>query len=243
MSLALSPFPTLGQSGAGAASAAARETWTSITTTKVKPEMRGQYEALLKQEVAAYKKAGALWFQTLETFAGDTTEFTTIVPVMKFADLERAAAPVAVMGKAGWENLSNKMARSSIAQTRQFTTPLTAFEINSATAPVDPYWVETRSQAVANKMDDYLTWLRDEYVPAIEKGGVPGFRLSIAVFGAAAGEVVSLRMLSSLAEIDGGSILAKALGPEGARAVNAKGAALVVGSTTRILRTRSDLSY
>jgi hypothetical protein len=72
---------------------------------------------------------------------------------------------------------------------------------------------------------------------------VAGFRVSVAVFGAAGGEIVSMRMLESLAEIDEGSILARALGNDGARAVNAKASGLVLRTSTRILRVRADLSY
>lgn len=80
--------------------------WTGSTTTKVKPEMRRNFERYLKQLVAAYKKAGTLSFLTLETFAGDTTEYTTVVPVMKFGDLDNPSPLVRVLGAAGWERLS-----------------------------------------------------------------------------------------------------------------------------------------
>ncbi len=94
-----------------------------------------------------------------------------------------------------------------------------------------------------NKMDDYLTWVADEYRPVLDQAGVAGFKVSIAVFGSASGEVVSMRMLKNLAEVDGGSILTRALGAERARTVSARGAALVVDTSTRILRVRGDLSY
>ena len=48
--------------------------WTGSTTTSVKPEMRQEFEASLKQIMAAYKKAGIPWFLTLQNFAGETTE-------------------------------------------------------------------------------------------------------------------------------------------------------------------------
>ena len=45
--------------------------------------MRQEFEDCLKQIIAAYKKAGIPWFLTLQNFAGDTTEYTTVVPVMR----------------------------------------------------------------------------------------------------------------------------------------------------------------
>jgi hypothetical protein len=228
---------------ASLAQSGAQPAWISTTTTKVKPEMRAQFEGYLKQVMAAYKKGGTPWFLTLETFAGDTTEYTTVVPVIKFADLDGPPVPVGVLGQKRWESLSRKIARCYSAQTLEYATPLTALEINKTDAPVGLYWVETRSQAVQGKMDDYLDWLKDEYRPALEKAGVAGFRVSIVVFGAAGGEIASMRMLKDLAEIDGGAILTRALGSDRARAVSAKGATLVLATFTRILRVRSDLTY
>jgi hypothetical protein len=228
---------------ASLAQSSTQPAWISITSTKVKPDMQAQFEGYLKQVMAAYKKGGTPWFLTLQTFAGDTTEYTTVVPVMKFADLDGPAVPAEVLGQKGWESLSSKIAHCYSTQTRQYATPLTALEINKTDAPVGLYWVETRSQTVQEKMDDYLDWLKDEYRPALEKAGVAGFRVSIVVFGAAGGEIVSTRMLKDLAEIDGGSILTRALGDDRARAVSAKGAKLVLSTYTRILRVRTDLTY
>jgi hypothetical protein len=155
-----------------------------------------EFEASLKQIMAAYKKAGIRWFLTLQNFAGDTTEYTTVVPVMKFADLDGPPVVVKVLGEQGW-----------------------------------------------GRMDDYLTWLKNDCLPALEKAGVAHFFVSRPIFGGEGGEVVSSRMLKNLAEIDGGPILTKALGEAGAFAVNARSVPLVRSSTTRILLMRTDLTY
>lgn len=225
------------------AQGSAQPAWITITTTKVKPEMRTQFEEYLKQVTAVYKKDGTPWVLTLETIAGDTTEYMTLVPLMKFADLDGPSTPGGVFGQEKWGSLSRKIARCYSAQTRQYATPLPALEINKAGAPMGLYWVETRSQVIQEKMDAYLDWLKDEYRPALEKAGVEGFHVSILVFGAAGGEIVSMRMLKNLAEIDEGSILTRALGSDEARTVSAKGASLVLGTSTRILRLRPNLTY
>lgn len=218
-------------------------TWISTTITRVKPEMRVRFEGYLKQVMAAYKKGGTPWFLTLQTFAGDTTEYTTIVPVMKFADLDGDSGPSEVLGDKGWENLSKKISHCYTAQNRQYSTPLTALEINKTDALIGLYWIETRSQPIQEKMNEYVDWLKDEYRPALEKAGVAGFRASIVVFGAAGGEIVSARMLKDLAEIDEGSILTRALGTDKAQVVSARGDKLVLSTSTRILRLRTDLTY
>ena len=217
--------------------------WTDSTTTKVKPEMRQEFEGYLRQLMAAYKKAGTPSFLTLETFAGDTTEYTTVVPVMKFGDLDGPSVVIKVLGEAGWERLSRNMARCYTAQTRQYATPQTELEINRTDVPMGIYWVETRTLVAPGRMGDYLNWLKNDYRPALEKASVARFQVSQPIFGAVAGEIVTTRMLKNLAEIDGGPVLSKALNDEETRAVGAKAVALVSSSNTRVVRLRIDLSY
>jgi hypothetical protein len=217
--------------------------WTDSTTTRVKPEMRREFEGYLKQLMAAYKKAGTQWFLTRETFAGDTTEYTTVVPVMKFGDLDGPSVVEKALGEVGWKRLSRDMARCYTAQTHQFATPQTELEINKTDVPTETYWVETTTLVAPGRLGDYLKWLQNDYRPALEKAGVAHFQVSQPIFGAAAGEIVTRRMLKNLGEIDGGTVLSKALNEEEARAVAANAAALVSSSNTRIVRVRTDLSY
>jgi hypothetical protein len=221
----------------------ARPAWTGSTTTRVKPEMRQEFEASLKQIMAAYKKSGTPSFLTLQNFAGDTTEYTTVVPVIRFGDLDGPPVVVRVLGEQGWEKLSRKIDRCYTAQTRQYAVQQPQLEINKVDVPPGMYWLETRTLVVQGRMDDYLTWLKNDYLPALEEAGVAHFYVSRPIFGGEGGEVVSSRMLKNLAEIDGGPVLTKALGEAGALAVNARSVPLVRSSTTRILLMRTDLSY
>jgi hypothetical protein len=232
-----------GFSNVGFAQSDAQPRWTDSTTTRVKPEMRREFEGYLKQLMAAYEKAGTPWFLTLETFAGDTMEYTTVVPVMKFGDLDGPSVVTRVLGEAGWERLSLNIARCYTAQTREYATPQTELEINKTDAPIGIYWVETRTLVAPGRMGDYLTWLKNDYRPALEKVGVTRFQVSQPIFGAVAGEIVTTRALKDLAEIDRGSVLSRALSEEDARAVNARSLSLVSSSKTRIVRVRTELSY
>jgi hypothetical protein len=210
--------------------------------------MRQEFERYLKELIAANKKAGTLWFLTLETFAGDTTEYTTVVPVIKFADLDgpSGVTPFGVtniLGEGGGDRLARKIARCYTAQSRQYATPQTELEIDNADVPIGIYWVETRTLVAPGKMGDYLNWLKNDYRPALEKAGVARFQVSQPIFGADAGEIVTTRMLRNLAEIDGGAVLSRALSDEQVRAIAARSMALVSSSNTRIVRRRTDLSY
>jgi hypothetical protein len=236
--LAIIVVPCLAQSVANL-----QPQWTESTTTRVKPEAVEEFESWLKQLSAAYKKAGTRWFLTFETFAGDTTEYTTVVPVMKFGDLDGPPVGLKVLGTAEWKRLSRGMARCYMAQTRRYATPHNELEINKPGAPRGSYWVETSMLIVPGKAGDYLDWLANAYRPALEKAGVARFQVSQPVFGAPSGEIVITRMLSNLAEIDQGTVLSRALSDEESHAVAAKSVPLVISSRTRILRLRTDLSY
>jgi hypothetical protein len=227
----------------GFAQGEARSGWIGSTTTIVKPEMRREFEAALKQIVAAHRKAGTPWFLTLQNLAGDTTEYTTVVPVTRFGDLEGPPFLVKVLGEPGLETLSRKLDRCYTAQARQYSIRQPELEIDRTDVPVGVYWLETRTLVVQGRMDDYLAWLKNDYLPALQRAGVAHLSVSRPIFGGEGGEVVSSRPLESLAEIDGGPVLAKALGETGARAVNARAAPLVRSSTTRIVMVRSDLTY
>jgi hypothetical protein len=205
--------------------------------------MRQEFEDCLKQIIAAYKKAGTPWFLTLQNFAGDTTEYTTVVPVMRFADLDGPPVVVTVLGEQRWEKLARKIDRCYTSQTRQYAARQANLEINKLDVPMGGYWLETRILVAQGRMDDYLTWIKNDYLPALEKAGVAHFLVSRPIFGGEGSEVVSTRTLENLAEIDGGPVLTKALGEAGALAVNARSVPLVRSSTTRILLMRSDLSY
>ncbi|MEP6768409.1 MAG: hypothetical protein ABJC61_07045 [Acidobacteriota bacterium] len=205
--------------------------------------MREEFEASLKQIVAAYRKAGVPWFLTVQNFAGDASEYTTSVPVMKFGDLDGPPIGLKVLGEREWGKLSRKIDRCYTTQTRKYAAPQHELEINRGDAPPGVYWLETTTLVAQGRMDDYLTWLKNDYRPALEKAGVARFVVSRPIFGGEGGEVVSARMLKNLAEIDGGPVLMKALGEAGALAVNAKSVPLVRSSTTKIVLMRNDLTY
>jgi hypothetical protein len=162
---------------------------------------------------------------------------------MKFGDLDGLSVVTKVLGEAGWERLSRKIARCYTAQSRQYATPQTELDIDNADVPMGIYWVETSTLVAPGKMGDYLNWLKYDYRPALEKAGVGRFQVSQPFFGAAAGQIVTMRMLKNLAEIDEGAVLSRALSDEQARAIAAKSVALVSSSNTTIVRMRTDLSY
>jgi hypothetical protein len=217
--------------------------WMNVTTVTVIPERRHEFERNLKRLVAAHRKAGTPWLRTWQAAAGNTMEYTVVVPVARFGDLDGPSAGARALGDSAWERLHDDLARCALGETREYATPRPELNIDNTDAPIRSYWIETVTDVTAGKMIDYLAWLQNDYRPALEKAGVTHFYVSQPIFGSVANRIVTTRMIENFAEIDAGPILARALSDEAVRIVNDKAASLIRASMTKILQLRQDLSF
>jgi hypothetical protein len=205
--------------------------------------MRQEYEGYMKQMAAAYKKTSVPFYITTQNVAGDMTEYTSVLPLMKFGDMDGPNPLLKVMGEEGLANLGRAAARCEISATRYYSLPMNDLMINKGTAPTGMLWMITRTFLNQGKFPEYEAWMKNDLKPALEKAGVTQLRVSRPIFGVPGGEVQTVRMLKDFAEIDGGPILNQKLGAEAARALNAKTNGMVRATTTSLVRVRADLSY
>src|SRR2546430_15682220 len=75
--------------------------WSVITVSQIKPEFRMEYEAAQKELSAAYKKAGIASRLVVQTILGDLEEYTTIVPLANYAEMDGPTPTVKTLGEAG----------------------------------------------------------------------------------------------------------------------------------------------
>ena len=216
-------------------------TWLRFQTTRVRPEMRQEFEGYMKQIVAGYKKSSTPFFITYQNVAGDMTEYTSVMPLMKFAEMDGPSPLIKTLGEEAFGNLVRGAARCEISQNRYFSLPMNDLMINKG--GVGPLWMMTRTFLNPGKFPEYEAWLKNDYKPALEKAGVTQLRVSRPIFGLPGGEVQTVRMMKNFAEIDAGPLLTQKLGADGARALNAKTNGLVRATTNTIIRIREDLSY
>jgi hypothetical protein len=217
-------------------------TWMRFQTNRIKPEMRAEYEGYVKQVSAGYKKVGVPFFVIYQNYAGDINEYTGVLPIMKFAEMDGPNPLTKVMGEEGLANLLRSMNNCVVSQTRYFAIPQDDLMINKG--QFGALWVQTRTVVANGKMDDYMNWMKNDYKPALEKAGVTQFRAARPIFGAPSNNMVeSIRLLKDFAEIDGGPILNQKLGADAVRALNAKVSGIVQGTRITIIRMRPDLSY
>ena len=92
------------------------------------------------------------------------------------------------------------------------------------------------------KVQEYIELQTKEVVPAQKKGGSPGRQAYSSGMGGPPGEFVYVSPIASMGQFDGPSPMRKALGDEGAAALQAKIAALAESAGSSIIRIRTDLS-
>ncbi len=216
-------------------------TWLRFQTSRVRPDMRQEYEGYMKQIAAAYKKTSVPFFVVYQNAAGDLTEYTSVLPIMKFAEMDGPSPLIKPLGEDGFENLVRSAARCTTSQLRYYSLPQNDLGIEKG--PPGMLWLMTRTFLNPGKLPEYMAWLKNEYKPALEKAGVTNFLVSRPVFGLPGGEIQTIRLLKNFAEIDGGPILTQKMGADAARALNAKTTALVRATTTTIIRVRPELSH
>lgn len=215
-------------------------TWLRFQTTTIKPEMRHEFEGYVKQVAAAYKKAGVPLFVVYENVAGNLNEYTSVLGIVKFAEMDGTSPLVKSLGEEGSANLLRNVARCETSQTRYFALPQDDLTINKG--QLGTLFMQTRTVVTAGKMPEYQNWLKNDYKPALEKAGVTQLRVSRPIFGVAGNQIETIRMMKDFGEIDGGPILNQKLGADAARALNAKSNGLVQSSRITIIRVRPDLS-
>jgi hypothetical protein len=216
--------------------------WVRFQISRIKPEMRQEYEGYVKQVVGAYKKSGAPFYVVYENVAGDLTEYTSVYPMMKFGEMDGPNPIAKVLGDEALANLQRNVARCLTSQTRYYALPQDDLTINKG--PLGTIFMQTRTTVASGKVDEYLSWMKSDYKPALEKAGVTQLRVSRPVFGAAnTNQIETVRMMKDFSELDGGPYLIQKLGADAARALNAKVSGIVQATRITIIRIRPDLSY
>jgi len=215
-------------------------TWLRFQTTTIKPEMRQEFEGYVKQVAAAYKKAGVPLFVVYENVAGNLNEYTSVLGIAKFAEMDGTSALVKSLGEEASANLLRNVARCETSQTRYFALPQDDLTINNGQPGT--LFMQTRTVVTAGKMPEYQNWLKNDYKPALEKAGVTQLRVSRPIFGVAGNQIETIRVMKDFGEIDGGPILNQKLGADAARALNAKSNGLVQSSRITIIRRSEELS-
>lgn len=216
--------------------------WSVVTSTQIKPEFRQEYEAGQKEISATYKKAGAPSRIVVQTMLGDVAEYISIVPLTKLAELDGPSPLVKTLGEAGSQRLLKRMGGYLVAVHRSTNLAMPEISINTPTENPGEYAQVAIMRLFPGKAGDFVAFMKDDYVPAVKKADVANLWVSRPIFGGDLNDRIVVRPLHKMAELDGGPLMRKALGEEGARRLAEKQSGIVQSVSYTIVRVRPDLS-
>lgn len=220
----------------------AQPSWESIMVIKIKPEMRAEYEGLVKNELnPALKKGGLQGHHTWQTVGfGDLFEYVQVSTIHKFADLDGPSPLVKALDQNGADKLIAKLARCVTGATRFASRMRPDLSIMPSSEP--KLAMITSIRVTPGRRADYDNWLKNDYLPALRKGKSDGYIIQDVIFGGETG-VVAVGVMKDFAAIDAGPTLTRAVGPEEAAKITAKVAGVSTIVSRTISRYRPDLSF
>jgi hypothetical protein len=213
-----------------------------IMVTQVKPDARADYEAYQKEVTAAYKKAGVRSRIVLESIFGDLTQYVSITPLTKFAEMDGAGPLERALGAEGAAKLRRRGSAYLTSIHRYASVAQPDLSIRTPVEQPYPYALVSHYRLVAGKAQEFANFIKTEYLPVMKKGDVANLWVSQTIFGGS-GERVIVRPMRKLGEFDDGPVARRVLGPGGAQTLNAKQAGIVESVHSEVLRYRADLSY
>lgn len=217
-------------------------TWLRLSYTKVKPSMTQEYLAAQKQVSEAYKKAG-LWRDLWTTASfGEVGTYVGVTPFNKLADFDGPGPLQKAMGEAGYQRYLGQVRNyvdSASYKAVQLRSDLSLLKEN---APPPNLAVVVNVQIVPGRNLDFEALIKSDYLPAWKKGGADQVFVHQSVFGVTGPEYVVVVTIPNFADLDKGSAMVRALGPEGAAKLNQKSAGIVASSTVMIGRRLPEYS-
>ena len=107
-----------------------------------------------------------------------------------------------------------------------------------------PDWIMvTEIQLEPKNANAYLSYLKEEMKPVVQKAGADWWLVYRDIFGSEHTQITTVRSMKNWAEIDAGPITRRFLSPPEYTRVTAKGNALIESSTITMAHLMKDLSY
>lgn len=212
----------------------------NVVILKVKADMRGEWESLQKEYVAAMKKGGFPSRNVWQVVRGDTNEYHILTRLEKFADLDESRPVMGEVDLARWIARVTKCVASRRVHTLEYLSNLSI----PAHPERKPRFAELIFAEIAPGRGADFTVLREkEMLPAYKKGGFDGLYVHRVRFGDSSGLWTIARFADSWADFDGPGPLQRGLSEEGYESLVSKLNEVTVRRGRLVVRHRPDLSY
>ena len=234
-----------GRTGQPSASPTPRN-WALVNVVTLKPEMAADWVEFQKTQTIPMQKKGGMKDRDVWASGapfGDGFTYAILTPITKFVDYDQPPLVVRTLGAEGARAYNDKL-RKMIASTKTYGIQDRA-ELSIQPGPNAKMIgaVLTETTIVNGHAAQYEAYIKDELMPTLKKGNVPGFFVSRTVFGGDANVYQTVQLFESFAEIDKGPVPTRVLGQAGAQAMEAKATTHIAGVNRTLIRYVPDLSF
>lgn len=233
------------QAPAAAAATPTAPVFIRLTVVDIRPDMVPDYVALQKSEVIpALQKAGIQWRNAWRTGNfGSAFTVAYLAPIPSFAVLDEPNPLLKAMGEEGFRAHMAKMSKLVTASRVYAIRERPDLGLRTEGSPMAKLGILAVVETVPGRQTEFETILKNEWTPALKKGGVANYVVSQVVLGGSLGQYYTFTPLENYAQLDKGHPVQQSIGEAGMNKLVAK-----MGNSTRsverfVIRFDEDLSF
>jgi hypothetical protein len=224
-----------------ASSSAQRGNIQSVTFYTVKPDRSGDFEAEIKAFNAIYAKGGSTNYSSVWLSLSGPHEYARAIYYNKWSDLDAGPDPKLKDEAADLARISQRIIDCTESSRRIIAEVQPDLSIESTDFPKMIRVLTTDVRP--DRYNDFLALVKNETLPAAQKGGAKLYEFSEMRYGAPNTEVTSVVSMDSWGDLDTGVGVSKGLGKEGYQALLQKVRPLIVQAVVNEYRFMPELSY
>jgi hypothetical protein len=238
LSLALASFALAAASASQPEAEAKKEAapWVQLTIVDVVPERVEEFVAVQRELSARAKEAKTPWRTVSRTEVfGDAYRFFIATPIASLASFDKSRddeATTALMRRV--ERCISSRTSYAVRNLPEVSSPLPEGQ-------TPDLMVVNLARVVPGREQDYVSVMKSDFLPHFDEAKVH-HTTGLLVFGGEGG-FLHVFHFPGFAELDKGSPVMRALGPEGASAANAKLSGIVSSSSLWVARLIPELSF
>jgi hypothetical protein len=237
IAIALALELTIAASAQEAPSKPKEPPWIQLTVVEVAPDRVEEFLAVQRELSARAKKAKTPWriVSRTEVF-GDTYRFLIDMPLDKLAVFDKETAPDAEL-----DSLRRRVEKCITSRKSYAVRTFSDIDNPLPADQPEDLMVVNVVRVYPGREQDYLNVMSQDVLPHFNEAGAHHVTGSVALGGESG--FIHLFYVKDFAELDKGSPVMRALGPEGAQAVTAKLSGVVSSSEIWLARVLPDVSY
>ncbi|MGJ5817078.1 hypothetical protein [Paludibaculum fermentans] len=214
----------------------------SIVRYRLKPDRINDFNAVMRERAALLKKAGSERYFTVWVAQSGPREVGVVRFHQKWSELTQSRDPKMAEHAVAMAALVARTNACVESAERIVDEILPDASMARGGAP-PPFVRSGKLVALPGKLNDLLTALKDETMPAMKKGGVTVWGVARTRYGGPVNEIHTYMGMNGWGDLDQPSPMRKALGDEAFQKYLAKMGSLMVSTEYTIYALQPELSH